>query len=973
MDCSIEKTKVLNTTFFGKKMNITAFLEKYEHIGESSKLNVRRALESSNDKYLSDEERTIYREIKSIYSSVSPQKAAFEYKDEEKHQVSAKYTNFKFGSYKNIQSFEEAILNTPKEKRFYYEHITGGCKLYADIEKESHPSELLLAKRHLILDLIKELILKACEEYGIKCDDEHMKFLDSSAKKGDEDKLSFHFCLNGIYFAKAYDQQGFWKYIETLIFENDRYRDLIVLKKKNDTIEQTTMFDLSVYSKNRALRTIFSRKQKSGMERTLIPITWDETGIKKLVFGSFRLSDYFVTNIKDCVLSKGIAEPVEEWSVPKASEYRTIEEDEVLKIIEENVKDWTFSRIASNCYVLRKDSDDAICACDKKHSVQSESYVYLLNRDFVWKCHQSYKTKVIYTMPQKKLMDPTGEEWHYGTIRKMNHGTYTLDTIKQYCYSSFCKVDGVRRIAVMFKKVQCSMNFSNGTTIYYYKNVECESGKILCNYDDYKIRIKWTDECKYISHICTAFGVTPKDKALDIWPSPSETRRISLGRTLNHFISLQEVVKIYPNYTFYPIKGDRGNLFNTFAGFPFDGAIPKKIIDYEKTPMFDLINTTLSTEPTVSEYIHDYIAQMIQYPERKPDVALVFVSRPGCGKSLFCNFLNKILGNALSNIQEPDKLEKFNGDQVGKLLLVFEEPAKARVKINWEQIKHIVTRRRIQVRRMHKDKTSENAYERVIFCMNSIDSVVVSTYGRRLMISRCREKYVGRFAFFKALDEQLVDPDFLISAFQYYKTRDISGFEPRKYPETKAKQEAKMAQLPNPLKFLISVFEDIGHNTYSIFRKSELDYDGRRYKFGMQRLFDAYVEWCEQCRIKRILTRTVFKGVLIRNGFLYKKNMKCKTRSCSGFVFYASAMNEWHRKLIDEGKPLIDPFKKIEEEECEGTDDKASLMTTIPIASTERIVLKKHNETESMNGFDEDDFQCTIDEKYDTDESESIY
>ena len=92
------------------------------------------------------------------------------------------------------------------------------------------------------------------------------------------------------------------------------------------------------------------------------------------------------------------------------------------------------------------------------------------------------------------------------------------------------------------------------------------------------------------------------------------------------------------------MKNCPDDTYNLWTPFSMD-----LVVDYVKKPdAIELFKKHVSIlcnhEEPVVNYVIDWIADMIQNPERKSKM-LVFVSKQGAGKNLLLNMIRKMIGN----------------------------------------------------------------------------------------------------------------------------------------------------------------------------------------------------------------------------------------------------------------------------------------------------------------------------------------
>jgi hypothetical protein len=106
-----------------------------------------------------------------------------------------------------------------------------------------------------------------------------------------------------------------------------------------------------------------------------------------------------------------------------------------------------------------------------------------------------------------------------------------------------------------------------------------------------------------------------------------------------------------------------------------------------------------------------------------------------------------------------------------------------------------------------------NDYTRYIFCSNAACPLHIDLADRRYFVLDVCDKKCNDKEYFVDLKAKMNK----ISAeifFNHLIHRDISKFNPRKYPETKAKQEMKLESLPVVMKWLINVCQTYQHNEF---------------------------------------------------------------------------------------------------------------------------------------------------------------
>ena len=177
--------------------------------------------------------------------------------------------------FNDLQDFKKIIK--PFNKKYYiYEYIMENtkCVPYFDYEFEidDEPSSKKLFN---YLDTVLLLIINVFNQiFKIKLSHDSFKISSSHGfKTKDTYKVSFHIIIPNYYFDTNYE----CKYLCTALHQQDQH------------------FDLSVYSKDRLMRTVGSFKSWKD-ERQFIAISWKH---KQLDITISNFDDYLITNVKD--------------------------------------------------------------------------------------------------------------------------------------------------------------------------------------------------------------------------------------------------------------------------------------------------------------------------------------------------------------------------------------------------------------------------------------------------------------------------------------------------------------------------------------------------------------------------------------------------------------------------------------------------------------------------------------------------
>ena len=191
----------------------------------------------------------------------------------------------------------------------------------------------------------------------------------------------------------------------------------------------------------------------------------------------------------------------------------------------------------------------------------------------------------------------------------------------------------------------------------------------------------------------------------------------------------------------------------------------------------------------VNDYIIKWIANIIQNPGIKNEVALVINGNSGTGKTTFTDILCNLLYGYSKTIQGVKRLTgEYNSVIENKMLIVANELdiADSNFEREMNALKAIITDDQKDCRKIYEDfYTCENVCN-FIFCSNYDDPITINNDDRRYCIIKTSDKFKGDFEFFKQLKE--LPNDFYDNLLSYFLKIDLKDFNPRKFPITEARE-----------------------------------------------------------------------------------------------------------------------------------------------------------------------------------------
>lgn len=263
-----------------------------------------------------------------------------------------------------------------------------------------------------------------------------------------------------------------------------------------------------------------------------------------------------------------------------------------------------------------------------------------------------------------------------------------------------------------------------------------------------------------------------------------------------------------------PPKYDASKIFNTFK--PFSRAnTPPTPTDYEyaKPLIAQFINLLLGlceNNITSAEYLGNYIAHLIQYPERLPETIIVLQGREGAGKDTLIDIIERLLDNSKDYVVRTEKpdliLGRFNSYVKDSLVVQLNEFSNANAIQYKEQLKNLATERVIPIEFKNVDKkVMVNNYARIFLFSNNNRPVVVGESNRRFCAFRTTDKHIADKTFFGTLYKYLEDPIMVNGLFHYLNTLPITDFDPRQFPRGSLYSALREESIHHIYKFLYNI------------------------------------------------------------------------------------------------------------------------------------------------------------------------
>jgi hypothetical protein len=197
------------------------------------------------------------------------------------------------------------------------------------------------------------------------------------------------------------------------------------------------------------------------------------------------------------------------------------------------------------------------------------------------------------------------------------------------------------------------------------------------------------------------------------------------------------------------------------------------------------------------EYVLDWSAFMVQFPDRPAEVAVVFQGAKGSGKGTYFRALGEMAGRHGMHISNQHHFTNhFNSHLRDCVFLFADEAMWAGDKKAEGSLKALITEPTIIIEAKGKDVVTARNHLHVAMASNE-DWVIPASMEdeRRFAVSRVNDKFRGNKAFFDALHRQMREGG-LQAMLWDLKTRDLRDYHPRsRIPQTHALAQQKLQSL----------------------------------------------------------------------------------------------------------------------------------------------------------------------------------
>ncbi|GBC13564.1 poxvirus D5 protein [Rhizophagus irregularis DAOM 181602=DAOM 197198] len=426
-------------------------------------------------------------------------------------------------------------------------------------------------------------------------------------------------------------------------------------------------------------------------------------------------------------------------------------------------------------------------------------------------------------------------------------------------------------------------------------------------------------------------GISTKHKVI-IRSDTGEDSDATTSTKLKDLLLQASIAKIcYTDVNFmpYPPNAPKYNpeFFNLFLGFRAQPA--ERIKPNLVNPIIRHVHEVWCAEDKqLTIYILNWLAFLIQNPDKKPGTAIIMRSPPRCGKNILTDFIGeRILGreNFLSTTRLEDVMGRFNAAVRAKKLIILNECDMSGKE--WHgannRLKSLITESYISIEEKGIDVKVIDDFAGYMILSNHAMPIRIEMGDERFVALNVSAKYKGNREYFGSLVKVLENPDTASSFMSYLLSRDLTSFNPRSIPDTQMKRELIEASIPNPQRFIQYYLEMMWPDNCDTLEISCTNF------------YSTYQNWCSEKGENKTLSDNKF-GMEIKQ-FIPKTRPRRSGARINYYILDKAKITENFSKVIQD----VQDVQKAPVEEVELVAEKPAEKKPEPVEEKPAPVIRK--------------------------------
>lgn len=339
-----------------------------------------------------------------------------------------------------------------------------------------------------------------------------------------------------------------------------------------------------------------------------------------------------------------------------------------------------------------------------------------------------------------------------------------------------------------------------------------------------------------------------------------------------------ETIVIDPSRRNHPLE------YNMWPGFLAERlpTVSAEDVEFAMGPIIRHISDVITLgNDTHTQWVLDFLANIVQRPHLKTQVALSLYGKQGVGKGIIFDFFREnVLGRMVSfqtSNATHDLFDKFSNGFVNKVFVQVDEAKD--MKQNADSLKHMITGDTTSYESKGCNSIVVDSFVNLVFTSNNQDILEVTDDNRRFVFFKCSNIHRGdKTNYFVPLAAHLAMPTVARGFYQHLMSRDLSVYGKdfqNSRPVTAYEKELKHQNIPIMSCFLSGLVIKI------------IETPTKVVEFGASGMYDNYVDYFTKNRLANatMLSQRVF-GITMST--LIPGITKKKTMTKNVYIFDAT-------------------------------------------------------------------------------------
>jgi hypothetical protein len=195
-------------------------------------------------------------------------------------------------------------------------------------------------------------------------------------------------------------------------------------------------------------------------------------------------------------------------------------------------------------------------------------------------------------------------------------------------------------------------------------------------------------------------------------------------------------------------------------------------------------------------YLIRFLAHMVQQPEEKPGVMIIFLGRQGTGKGMFFQLLSKLWPRTTLVVSDiAQVVGQFNAALERNFAICMDEAIFSGDKKSQDRLKSLVTEKTLRIEQKYQPSRSIDSVHRIFAASNHEHFSRIEGDDRRSLFIRVSASRQNDHSYFAQLSAALNDTAVIGAMLHDLMQMDLSVFNVRSRPLTQEHEKQKMLSL----------------------------------------------------------------------------------------------------------------------------------------------------------------------------------